>query len=129
MIRRQWLGFAALSAWPALAPLARATPSAEEHRLITALIDRVQQMTTMKFMRNGEEHSSVDAAEHMQAKYKHFRREIVTADDFIERCASRSEVTGEPYMVKLADGGTREANALLKQELRAMRRQGRQTAS
>jgi len=128
MVRRQWFRFAALvSLLPlmALARLAHATPSAEEHKLITALIDRVQKMSTMKFMRNGDEHSSIDAAEHMEAKYKYFKDEIVTADDFIDRCASRSEVTGKPYMVKLANGKTHDANAFLKQELRALRRPGR----
>jgi hypothetical protein len=125
MARRQWFCFAALAlllALLALSPLARATPSAEEHRLITALIGRVGKMTTMKFMRNGDEHSSTDAAEHMQAKYKHFKDEIKTAEDFIERCASRSEVTGKPYAVKLADGKVHDANAFLKRELRVLRR-------
>ncbi|MBT2322180.1 DUF5329 family protein [Variovorax paradoxus] len=124
--RRQWLGFTALALLPALAPSAMATPSAEEHKLIAALIGWVRGMSTMTFMRNGEPHDAAEAAEHMQAKYEHFRKEIVTAEDFIDRCASRSEVTGKPYMVKLADGKLHDANGFLMGELRAMRRRGGQ---
>ncbi|WP_162578679.1 DUF5329 family protein [Variovorax sp. PBS-H4] len=123
--RRRCLHIATLALLAAFAPLAAATPSEQEHKLIMALIAHVQGMTTMKFLRNGEPHDAGEAAEHMQAKYKHFRDEIVTAEDFIERCASRSELTGKPYMVKLADGKTHEARGFLTQELRAMRQQGR----
>jgi hypothetical protein len=123
--RRRCLRIATLALLSAMAPLAAATPSEQEHKLIMALIARVQGMTTMKFLRNDEAHNAAEAAEHMEAKYKHFNKEIVTAEDFIERCASRSELTGKPYLVKLADGKTREARAFLMQELRAMRQQGR----
>jgi hypothetical protein len=64
-----------------------------------------------------------DAAKHMQAKYDYFKKELVTAEDFIERCASRSEVTGQAYRVKLADGTVRDANAFLNGELRVLRQQ------
>jgi hypothetical protein len=122
--RRRCIRIAALALLATMAPLAAATPSEQEHKLIMALIARVQGMTTMKFLRNDEAHNAAEAAEHMQAKYKHFNKEIVTAEDFIERCASRSEVTGKPYMIKLADGKAREARDFLMQELHAMRQQG-----
>ena len=118
MLRRHCLGLAALALCPILA---RATPSAEEHRLITALIQRVEGMHSMKFLRNGEPHDAKEAAEHLQAKYEHFRKKIVTAEDFIDRCASRSELTGKPYMVQVGNGKPREARAFMLQELRAMR--------
>ncbi|WP_076999376.1 DUF5329 family protein [Variovorax sp. KK3] len=118
MRRRHCLHFAALALVPLLA---RATPSPEEHRLITALIDRVQGMKTMKFLRNGEPHDADEAAKHLRAKYEHFRKKIVTAEDFIDRCATRSEVTGKAYMVQMGDAKPREAKAFMLQELRAMR--------
>jgi hypothetical protein len=59
----------------------------------------------------------------MQAKYDYFKKELVTAEDFIERCASRSEVTGQAYRVKLTDGTVRDANAFLNGELRVLRQQ------
>ncbi|OUL99868.1 DUF5329 family protein [Variovorax sp. JS1663] len=121
MRRRHCLRLAALALGPALLSTARATPSEEEHRLITALIQRVRGMRTMKFMRNDEAHDADEAAKHLEAKYKHFRKQIVTAEDFIERCATRSEVTGKAYIVQLGDGKPREARAFMLQELRAMR--------
>lgn len=109
---------ALLLAW---ATLSAATPSAEEHVVIQTLIQRVEKMSTMTFLRNGGAHTSAEAAQHMQAKYVHFKNKIVTAEDFIELCASRSEMTGKPYMVKLGDAAPVEANAFLKKELRAVR--------
>jgi hypothetical protein len=107
----------------AAALLAQATPSAAEDKLIATLIQRVSTMSAMVFLRNGNEYTSADAAKHMQAKYDYFKKELVTAEDFIERCASRSEVTGQAYRVKLTDGTVRDANAFLNGELRVLRQQ------
>ena len=114
------------SAWLALllgasALLAHATPSATEEKLIDTLIQRVSKMSAMVFMRNGSEYNAADAAKHMQAKYDHFKKELVTAEDFIERCASRSEMTGQAYKVKLNNGTVRDANEFLNSELRTLR--------
>ncbi len=126
MARRQRFWPAALALTVLMfAQAARSTPSPEEHKVITALIQRVEQMEALQFMRNGNPHTAAEAAEHMQAKYRHFNKEIVTAEDFIARCASRSEMTGKPYTVKLGDGKAQPASGFLMQELRAVRRQGR----
>jgi hypothetical protein len=92
-----------------------------KHVVIQTLIQRIEKMSTMTFLRNGDAHTAAEAAQHMQAKYAHFKDKIVTAEDFIELCASRSEMTGKPYMVKLGDATPVEANAFLKKELRAVR--------
>lgn len=105
----------------ASALLAHATPSATEEKLIDTLIQRVSRMSAMVFMRNGNEYTAADAAKHMQAKYDYFKKELVTAEDFIERCASRSEMTGQAYKVKLTDGVVRDANEFLNSELRVLR--------
>ncbi|CAN7242391.1 MULTISPECIES: DUF5329 family protein [Variovorax] len=106
------------------AALAQATPSASEQKLIDTLILRVSKMTTMTFMRNGDEHNAADAAKHMQAKFDHFKDEITTAEDFIDRCASRSEMTGKPYKIKMPNGSMRDANEFLNAELRTLRQGG-----
>lgn len=103
------------------ASLALATPSADEHATITALIQRVEQMTTMSFMRNGTAHTSAEAAQHMQAKYAYFKEKITSAEDFIDLCASRSEMTGKPYKVKVGDAAPRDAGEFLREELRKVR--------
>ena len=53
----------------------------------------------LTFIRNTDKYTSVEAAEHMNNKYRHFREDIKTAEDFIERCASRSLLSGKPYLV------------------------------
>lgn len=107
------LGFAAL---------AHAAPSAAEQKLIDALILRVSQMKTMTFMRNGKAHDADDAAKHMRAKFDHFKDEIATAEDFIDRCASRSEMTGKAYQVKMPNGSLKDAKEFLNAELRTLRK-------
>jgi len=108
----------------AVSALAQATPSASEQKVIDTLILRVSNMKTMTFVRNGDEHNAADAAKHMQAKFDHFKDEIVTAEDFIDRCASRSEMTGKPYQVKMPNGGVRDAKEFLTAELRTLRKGG-----
>ena len=119
-LRASMLGNAAL--------LAHATPSAAEDKLIDTLIQRVSRMSSMVFLRNGSEYNAADAAKHMQAKYDYFKKELATAEDFIERCASRSEMTGQAYRVKLADGAVRDANEFLNSELRTLRQGAKKTA-
>ena len=105
----------------AVATLSAATPSAQEHVVIQTLIQRIEKMTGMTFVRNGDVHTSAEAAAHMQAKYAYFKDKITTAEDFIELCASRSAMTGKSYWVKLGDAAPVEANTFLTKELRAVR--------
>jgi len=113
----------------ASAVLAQATPSDAEEKLIDTLIQRVSKMSAMVFLRNGNEYNAADAAKHMQAKYDYFKKELVTAEDFIDRCASRSEMTGQAYKVKLTGGAVRDANEFLNSELRMLRQQARKSSS
>ena len=113
----------------ASAVLAQATPSDAEEKLIDTLIQRVSKMSAMVFLRNGNEYNAADAAKHMQAKYDYFKKELATAEDFIDRCASRSEMTGQAYKVKLTGGAVRDANEFLNSELRMLRQQARKSSS
>ncbi|SFP85527.1 hypothetical protein SAMN05443579_116125 [Variovorax sp. PDC80] len=107
------------------AAFAHATPSESEHRLIDTLIQRVAKMGSMTFLRNGSEYNATEAAKHMQAKYEHFKKEIVTAEDFIERCATRSEMTGQAYRVKLGGGAIKESGEFLRAELHSLREEAK----
>ena len=69
------------------------------------------------FIRNAEKHTSMQAAEHMNKKYRHFRQDIETAEDFIERCASRSLLSGKPYLVINEQGEQIRTSKWLKAEL------------
>ena len=111
----------------ALAGPAHATPSASEQKIIERLIQRIARKGTMLFIRNDKEYDAADAAKHLQAKFDHFKERIVTAEDFIELCATRSEVTGQPYKVKLAGGTMRNAGDFMNDELRQVRQEMRRT--
>ncbi len=52
-----------------------------------------------EFERNGDKVSGEDAADHMLKKYKHFADQIQTTEDFIRLAATKSEVSGKPYLV------------------------------
>ncbi|MGJ7493856.1 DUF5329 family protein [Variovorax sp. RT4R15] len=104
------------------AGLAGATPSASEDKLIENLIQRVAARPNLVFLRNGNEYSAADAAKHMREKYEYFKQEIITAEDFILRCGTRSEMTKVAYKVKLSGGdAVRESSDFLHEELRALR--------
>ena len=49
------------------------------------------------FLRNGTEHSPKDAESHMRLKYKNGKRWAGSAEQFIERLATKSSWTGKPY--------------------------------
>ena len=77
-------------------PIARADPLADE---IAHLIDFVR-TSSCTFIRNGSDYTGREAADHIQAKYEHFKDEIRTVEDFIDRAASKSLMSGKPYEVR-----------------------------
>ena len=77
-------------------PAARADPLGDE---IVYLIDFIRH-SSCTFIRNGSEYDGGAAADHIQAKYDHFKDEIKTVEDFIDRAASKSLMSGKPYEVR-----------------------------
>jgi len=75
---------------------ARAETAADE---IAYLIDTIRH-STCTFIRNGKDYDGVAAADHITAKYEHFKAEIRTTEDFIDRAATKSEMTGQPYRLR-----------------------------
>ncbi len=69
------------------------------------------------FVRNGSNYTAKEASEHMRRKYDHFKKEIKTPEDFIEKCASKSEMSGKPYTVKFADGKNMRCDEWMKKLL------------
>jgi hypothetical protein len=70
---------------------------------ISYLLDYVAH-ADVKFIRNGAEHTPAQAVEHMKAKRDHFKAEIKTPEDFIRLAASKSLLTGKPYLIRTPDG-------------------------
>ena len=75
----------------------------DTQQTIRYLLDYVAQ-SDATFIRNGEDHTGKEAAEHFQAKYDHFKKDIRTPEDFIRLAASKSLMSGKPYLVKTKDG-------------------------
>jgi hypothetical protein len=92
-------------------------------KTVEYLIAQVEKSPDMKFLRNGDEHSGKEAAKHMRRKYDHFKKEIKTAEDFIEKCAAKSELSGKPYMIKRSDGTTVKCEEWMKTLLEARRKE------
>lgn len=109
------------SLFSGIAKAASATPPPTEATLIDLLIGRVAQMSTVVFIRNGSEASAHDAAAHLRDKYDYFRDQIVTAEDFIRLCGTRSEMTHIAYRVRFASGQERPAAEVLQEQLHVLR--------
>lgn len=105
-----------LSAWVA-APL-RATESLDQ--TIRYLFDYVAH-SNATFIRNGSSHTPAEAADHIRAKYEHFKDQIKTPQDFIRLSASKSLLSGKPYLVRTADGKEMRLDEWLTDALKAHR--------
>ncbi len=68
-------------------------------KTIDHLVEFVEQ-SNCTFIRNDEEHDAKYAAAHIRKKYDYFKGKIDTPEKFIELCATRSLVSGRPYMVR-----------------------------
>jgi hypothetical protein len=71
--------------------------------VISYLLDCVQKADVI-FIRNGKQHQPEAAARHMERKLDHFRDEIETPEDFIRLTATKSMVSGKPYLVRFPNG-------------------------
>jgi hypothetical protein len=105
------------AAWPAGA----APPAAEQAR-IDRLIGVVASRSDLQFVRNGSAYKAADAARFLREKLKSQGRDVQTAEDFIERIASRSSTSGKAYLIRHADGREQPAGAFLREELQRLER-------
>jgi hypothetical protein len=73
------------------------------------------------FIRNGKAHTAKEAVDHMQRKYAHYKDDIKTPEDFIRLSASKSLISGRPYMVKTKAGRMMKSETWLLEALEAYR--------
>ncbi len=73
------------------------------------------------FIRNNNPYTAKEAVSHMQRKYEHFKDEIKTPEDFIRLSASKSLISGKPYMVKTKAGQLLKSETWLLKALEAYR--------
>jgi hypothetical protein len=91
--RRAWI--VAVLLWPTLCPAENAQMQLE----IEHLIDFVARSDCV-FVRNATEHTPAEAVAHIRRKYDHYREAIDSAEIFIELCAARSTLSGQPYWIR-----------------------------
>jgi len=104
------------AATPAPAPL----PALSEAEKIDRLIAYIGGLQGAVFIRNGDEHTPAEAVQHLQMKRDKAGDRVKTAEDFIQLCASRSFLSGKPYLIRFADGRTRASEQVLREELTRM---------
>ena len=88
-----------------------------EKKKIEFLISSVENLKGAKFIRNGSEYDGKKAAEHLRMKLQN-ALVVQTADDFIRLCASKSSITGKPYMIRLSDGKTIKSEEYFRKKLK-----------
>jgi hypothetical protein len=101
---------------------ARSEPSRQVEQSIQHLIAYVSG-SDLQFVRNATAYTPLEAATHMEKKYRHFHDDIETADDFIELCATKSLLSGKPYLVLDRQGNETRTSDWLRAELAAWQAQ------
>ncbi|MBI4764673.1 MAG: DUF5329 family protein [Deltaproteobacteria bacterium] len=92
---------------------------------IQYLISSVETLKGAKFIRNGKTYDARRAGDHLRLKLKAAGDQIKTAEDFIRLCASKSSVSGEPYLIRFSDGSTKKAEVYFRNRLREFPEKGR----
>ena len=111
----------ALPTTPATAaPHAALLPALTEQQKIDALIASVEHLPGAVFIRNGTEYDGAKAADHLRTKRNYAGKRITTAEQFIDKLATASSMTGKPYTIRYADGRTVESAAFFHEQLKRL---------
>jgi Family of unknown function (DUF5329) len=98
---------------------AQTAPIAERQK-IEALIKSIADAKDLQFVRNGKVHDAVIAAKFLRGKWAANDAEVKTARDFIDKVASFSGTSGEPYLIRRSDGTEIKSKDYLLAELRKL---------
>ena len=103
-------------------PVARADPPTSVHIEVNFLLGYLEG-SRCEFYRNGTWHDSKAAQAHLRDKYKYLvaRNLVNTTEQFIERGATESSITGQPYQVRCNGGATVTSSQWLRDELARFR--------
>lgn len=103
----------------ALCSVALSAQNNIEKKKIEFLISSVENLKGAKFIRNGSEYDDGKAAAaHLRMKLKNAGDRVQTADDFIMLCASKSFITGKPYMIRFSNGNTIKSEEYFREKLK-----------
>lgn len=91
-----------------------------EEQKITHLITFIRNLKGAIFVRNGDEHTAQAAADHLQMKREKAGARVKTAEEFIDKIASKSSMSGELYMIRFANGKVFPCQMVLSNELQKL---------
>jgi hypothetical protein len=117
------LSFVILSAIPFT--VAKAQPSPTVRTEIDYLLQYIQ-TSGCSFYRNGSWYDSARATAHLQSKYDYLaaRQSIGSAEDFIDKAATKSSLSGKPYKIRCGTDREVESGPWLRQALAQYRATG-----
>jgi hypothetical protein len=116
--------FAILTAIPFT--IAEAQPPPNVQAEIEYLLQHIE-TSGCAFYRNGTWYEGARAREHLRTKYVYLakRQLIATTEDFIDKAATKSSLSGKPYKIRCADNIEVESGPWLHQVLARYRTWGR----
>ena len=120
--RTRFPGFLVLVLW---ASQIIAAPDQVTQQEIDYLLTRLE-TSGCQFFRNGSWYDANRARQHLERKYAWLvKRDLVaTTEQFIERAATESSRSGEPYLVRCAGAAAEPSGVWLTNELEIFRNQG-----
>jgi hypothetical protein len=89
----------------------------DERNDIERLLAAVEASGDVVFIRNGTEHTAEEAADHLRAKWKAAGDKVADVETFVDKIATKSSMSGEPYRVRKADGSEVPAADYLREKL------------
>lgn len=89
-----------------------------EPEKIEKLLAALAALEGAKFFRNEKEYSIGETVDHLRIKWKAADDEVTTAEQFIEHVASKSSVSGKPYLIRLDEKTVVPAGVYLRARLR-----------
>ncbi|WDE08168.1 DUF5329 family protein [Thalassomonas viridans] len=85
-------------AFAALATQAQAATKGEIDHLLNYV-----KTTECRYERNGTMHNGAEAVQHISKKYRYYKDDIESAEDFIKYSATKSKMSGKYYKVHCRD--------------------------
>lgn len=114
--RRQLLCLSGLMLTDLCKAVQAAPPPAEMARIERLLI-ALSARRDLRMIRNGKDYDCDMAVTFLRRKLSSMGGDVKTAEEFIERIASRSSTTGQLYFVRLSDGKEIPSGEFLRLEL------------
>ena len=97
--------------------IAADAPLLSEADKIERLLECVASLRDAVFVRNGSDHTPEEAVAHLRRKLASDEESRADVSAFIDRLASKSSLSGEPYLIRYADGTSIKSADFLNQRL------------